>query len=102
MPANDPEGGAGVKYDTEKLRYDLIPPAATQALAVVLTYGARKYAPGGWRSVPDAVPRYTAALMRHLEAWRAGEERDPESGLPHLAHVLCNSAFLVELTGAAP
>jgi len=94
-------GRAGVKDDAEKLRFDLIPPAATAALAEVLTYAARKYAPNGWRSVPDPVPRYTAALMRHLEAWRAGEERDPESGLLHLAHVLCNAAFLVELSGGS-
>jgi hypothetical protein len=63
----------------------------------VLTYGAQKYAPEGWRSVPDAEARYTGALMRHLEEWRTGEVIDPESGLPHLAHVLCNAAFLVTL-----
>jgi hypothetical protein len=56
-----------------------------------------KYAPDGWRTVPDAKARYTAALGRHFNAWRSGEEIDPESGLPHLAHVLCNAVFLVEL-----
>lgn len=83
-----------MKFDTDKLRYDLIPPEAMKALAEVLTYGAKKYKPGNWKNAPD-LDRYTAALYRHLEAWRSGEEFDEESGLPHLAHALTNVAFLV-------
>lgn len=85
----------GIKYDSNKLRYDLIPPEATSALARVLTYGAAKYGPNNWQQLDDFTARYTAALMRHLEAWRGGEEVDSESGLPHLEHALCNLAFLV-------
>jgi len=33
----------GVKYDTDKLRMDLIPPRFIRAVAAVLTYGAGKY-----------------------------------------------------------
>ena len=87
----------GAKADTGKLRYDLLPPAAVRELVRVLTYGAEKYSPNGWQQVPDAKARYTAALMRHFEALRAGEFFDPESGLPHLAHVLCNAVFLFEI-----
>lgn len=72
----------GKKDDTEKLRYDLIPPEATKALATILTYGARKYAPGNWMHVQPFVPRYTAALLRHLEAWRGGEKIDPRKRPP--------------------
>jgi hypothetical protein len=43
------------------------------------------------------VDRYYAAALRHLPAWRGGEELDPESGLTHLAHALANAAFLMEL-----
>jgi hypothetical protein len=32
--------------------------------------------------------------MRHLLAFWSGEETDPESGLPHLAHALCGLMFL--------
>ena len=82
----------GMKFDTNKLQYRLIPPETTKALAEVLTYGAQKYAPDNWKYVaPD---RYMDALFRHLEAYRSGEENDPESGLHHLAHVLTNVAFL--------
>ena len=84
-----------MKFDTDKLRYDLIPPSAMKALAEVLTYGAKKYKPNNWRNGDK--DRYIAALYRHLEAWRAGEQKDDESGMIHLAHALTNVAFLLEL-----
>lgn len=84
----------GPKYDTGKLRYDLVTPDVIKAIAEVLTFGAEKYAPNSWQLVPEAKRRYTAALMRHFEAYRAGEKLDPESGLSHLSHALCNLMFL--------
>lgn len=85
-----------VKNDSGKLRYDLIPPSATLALAEILTHGAEKYSANNWRNVED-LDRYVAALMRHLEAYRSGEKLDQDSGKPHLWHVMTNVAFLIEL-----
>ena len=85
----------GKKYDTGKLRYDLLPPEVMEALASVLTYGAQKYGDNNWQSLTDFDKRYYSALMRHIEAWRKGEICDEESGLPHLHHALANVAFLV-------
>lgn len=87
---------AFMKFDTSKLRYDLIPVSAMAGMARVLTYGAKKYKPGNWKQV-DNIDRYVAALYRHLEAWRGGETNDSESGLPHLEHALTNVAFLLDL-----
>ncbi len=84
----------GMKFDTGKLQYSLIPTSATHALAEVLTYGANKYAPNNWQLVENGEVRYMDALFRHLEAFRSGETHDPESGIHHLAHVLTNVAFL--------
>ena len=84
----------GMKFDSGKLLYSLIPPETSKALAEVLSFGAQKYAIDGWKSVPDAERRYMDALFRHLEAFRAGETHDPESNLHHLAHALTNVAFL--------
>ena len=86
---------SGMKHDSGKLRMDLLPPEAIRALAQALTYGAAKYAPCQWRGV--SAERYEAAMLRHWLAWKEGEAIDPESGLSHLAHVLCNAAFLVAL-----
>jgi hypothetical protein len=60
-----------------------------------MTFGAKKYARDGWKSLPDFENRYLAALIRHLVAYQNGEFTDPESGLPHLAHVLTNATFLL-------
>lgn len=83
-----------MKFDTGKLRYSLIPPEMTKALAEVLTYGAKKYKPNNWKSVDDP-SRYIDALYRHLEAFRSGETNDPESGLHHLSHAMTNVGFLL-------
>lgn len=91
------KGRAGVKDDGGKLRFDLIPPEVETALAEVLTFGANKYTDDGWRTVPNAEKRYTAALGRHLNAAKRGETFDPESNLTHLQHALCNLTFLVAL-----
>ena len=85
----------GLKFDTGKLRYSLIPPVATEALAEILTYGAEKYAPNNWQLVSNPEERYTDALLRHLESYRAGEKIDPESGFSHLKHAITNIAFLL-------
>lgn len=83
-----------MKFDSGKLRYSLVPPVAIEAMAKVLTYGAKKYKPNNWQKADD-FDRYTDALYRHLEAWRNGQEFDEESGLSHLSHALTNIAFLI-------
>lgn len=87
------ENKPGMKYDGGKLRYDLVPVEVHEALAEVLTYGANKYADNNWQSVES--DRYVAALFRHLNAWRKGEQVDEESGYHHLKHALTNVAFLL-------
>lgn len=75
---------------------DLIPPHAELMLAKMLTFGAEKYGAWNWSQVDDLERRYMAAAMRHINAHRAGELSDQESGLPHLAHAMCCLAFLIE------
>ena len=85
------------KHDTEKARWDLLPLDAVAPVVDVLTFGAKKYAPDNWKTVPEWDRRYYAAAMRHLVAWSQGEWLDPESGLPHLAHANCCILFLTSL-----
>jgi len=73
---------------------ELLPLAALEAVAAVMTFGAAKYADDGWKSLPDGENRYTGAMLRHLTAIQEGELVDDESGLPHIAHVACNALFL--------
>jgi hypothetical protein len=88
----------GAKYDGGKLLFRALTRGLAlplRAVAAVLTYGALKYKEDSWQHVPDAKARYESALDRHLNAWKAGEECDEESGLPHLAHAACNALFLL-------
>jgi hypothetical protein len=87
---------AGVKYDSDKPRFSLVPSASLRAIAQVLTYGAKKYPQAdNWKRVDNARERYTDALLRHVYAWIDGEALDPESGLHHLAHAGCCVLFLL-------
>jgi hypothetical protein len=88
------------KHDSEKARWDLLPLEAVTPIVDVLTFGARKYAPDNWRTVPEWRRRYYAATLRHLVAWWRGERVDTESGLPHLAHAGCCLLFLAALDDA--
>ncbi|MEJ1593521.1 dATP/dGTP diphosphohydrolase domain-containing protein [Escherichia coli] len=99
-PALDPAGRGGLKFDGDKARFDLLfdgMPHALEGVAKVLTFGALKYAAHSWQKVPDNIPRYRAALLRHLNAIARGEITDAESGLPHIDHATCNALFLAEL-----
>lgn len=86
--------GAGMKHDGGKPRLSLIPGVALLEIAEVLEYGARKYAEGNWKQVRP-LRRYLDAALRHLHAVADGEDLDPESGLPHLAHAGCSILFLL-------
>jgi hypothetical protein len=97
LAASQGKGAAGLKDDGGKLMWNLLPWKAAEGLVRVLTFGAKKYSPNGWRTVPNAKERYQAALLRHLRALNAGETLDSESGLRHVDHLLCNAAFLAEL-----
>lgn len=87
----------GTKYDNGKLEYGLVPPLALEEMVKVLTFGAQKYSRENWRQVEDGRRRYFDALMRHLWAWKRGEEIDSESGLSHLGHAMCCLYFLYEV-----
>lgn len=85
------EEGA-TKFDQDKVRWDLVPFKELESVAKVMTFGANKYADNGWKGVDKS--RYLAALMRHFVAYMDGEITDPESGLPHMAHLRCNALFI--------
>lgn len=85
------------KADAGKRRMALLPFRALDEVGDVLTFGAVKYRPEGWRTVDNAVERYRDALVRHLSAYLQGEERDQESQLRHLAHLATNALFLLEI-----
>lgn len=77
----------GFKDDDGKPAVELIQPEVLLELGKVLSYGARKYSRDNWRK-GMAWLRPVAASLRHTYSWMRGEDLDPESGLPHLAHAM--------------
>lgn len=89
----------GVKETGGKLRWTLLPIIALKEVVKVLEYGAKKYAPDNWQKVEKE--KYKEALWRHWVAYNEGEKLDPETGLHHLAHLVCDALFILwfEITG---
>jgi hypothetical protein len=84
----------GKKYDDGKLDWSLLPMEPVEAIISVLQFGAGRYGRENWKMLQNARERYYSACMRHLSSWRKGEDIDPDSDLPHLAHAMCNLVFL--------
>lgn len=79
----DPETGGRKGQKPE--RFDLIPMDALEEVARVYGWGARKYADDNWlRGYKWRLS--LGALLRHVARFMVGEDRDPESGLLHVAH----------------
>lgn len=89
---NDPKGAVGAT----KTPLGLIPPHAMEQTAWVHKLGADKYGPWNWRETGVCASTYVNAILRHLNAWRDGEDLDPESGISHLAHVACSANILMD------
>ena len=85
------------KADEGKLRLTFVPRQIIWAIAAIREYGNMKYRdPENWRNVE--VERYRDAAYRHfLEYLDDPDSVDEESKLPHLWHLACNIAFLIEL-----
>ena len=91
----------GMKFDTNKPAFDLLPDDALAEIQKVLDFGAKKYAARNWEKGLEW-RRVWNATMRHLWAWVRREDKDPETGLSPLAHAACEILFLLafELRGA--
>lgn len=95
VPKNLVQVTAGLKFDQDKVRLSLITPNFVNGVGEVLTFGAKKYAPNSWQTVPNAKERYEDALYRHWLAYLGGDKVDKESGLSHLKHLATNAMFLL-------
>jgi len=88
----NPKTLAGAK----KLSMQLNPPSAITYMAAVLEHGAAKYGMFNWRHSSVPLMTYIGAMYRHLAALLDGEGVDPESGLPHEAHIMAGCAIVID------
>lgn len=90
---NSDKRGSGARFNAGKAPMELVPLSALEDCARVFGYGREKYAAWNWAKGMDWSVAY-ACLLRHMSAWFNGEDNDPESGLPHLGHAMCNLVML--------
>lgn len=83
-----------------KLPLHLWPVTATALGSLGLLDGMLKYGRSNFRAIGVRASIYYDAACRHLNAWFEGEDLDPDSGLPHLAHALACLAILVDAQAA--
>lgn len=87
------EGEAGVSLDELAKCWE--------ECAAAFAYGKKKYAAWNWaKGMPWSVP--IACAARHLVAMIREEAIDPESGLPHRGHVMCNLVMLLQYAKTYP
>lgn len=84
------------KHDSVKSRLDLLPPLALEIVGYVLRHGALKYDEENWRLCKKS-KKYVRPILTHAFKHLQGQFTDPESGLPHLAHAVCNALFALDL-----
>lgn len=96
-PIEDPKSSTtAVKFDQGKLDWSLIPIDSVEEILKVLEFGKVKYDSWNWaKGEGFKYSRVFNSTIRHLFAWFRGEDKDPESGLSHLAHAGCNILFLL-------
>lgn len=90
-----------IKFDTGKPPMSLLSRTALEEITKVLEFGRNKYAADNWRQGFEW-RRVLDAALRHLLAFSDGEDKDPESGLSHLAHLGCCVMFLLEFEKTHP
>ena len=84
------------KHDDGKIRPSLIPTTALRYISDVRGFGLKKYpqtGENGWKEVGRE--RLLDAMLRHIINYIENPDGvDEESGLPIIAHIATNAAFL--------
>lgn len=85
-----------LKFDENKTDWAILPFGAIEEIIKVLKFGENKYARGNFADNGGLnYSRLINALMRHTIAFARGEDKDPETGLSHMAHAGCCVIFLL-------
>ena len=101
-PAYDlTDDGKGKKYDSGKSMVGTLCrvfPRALLGVGQCIAFGTKKYPkPDNWKLVDGAFTRYQDSMMRHYLKFLAGQEKDSETKLLHLKHMVWNALAVLEL-----
>ena len=83
------------KKQEGKPELGLVYKSTLEAIARVRRFGINKHGNSeDWRTTTEFA--HQDAMLRHLMAYIDGEELDPESGEPHLSHLITTASFEIE------
>ena len=95
------DDGKGKKYDSGKSMVGTLCrvfPRALLGVGQCIEFGTHKYPnPDNWKLVDGAFTRYQDSMMRHYLKFLAGQEKDSETNLLHLKHMVWNALAVLEL-----
>jgi hypothetical protein len=91
-----PDNNPKTAFGRAKAPLRLVPPASIAQCSLAFKLGAEKYGPYNWREHSISASVYYEAAMRHWMAYWDGEDLDPESGAPHVAHAMACCALLLD------
>jgi hypothetical protein len=83
----------GLRYNSNKTKWGLVPFSALTPMVEVLEFGAEKYEALNWMK-GLSIREICESLLRHTFAFMEGEDKDSESGISHVGHMQCNTLFL--------
>jgi len=101
------------RYNSGKLRYQLITPIGLSKLAEIYTKGCEKYTvynedgsvkDSGANNWKSGLPftQIMDSAKRHIQAWESGEDIDPDLQSQHLANAVWNLFTIIHLTETKP
>ena len=96
MSDNYPDDNPKTVLGEAKPKISDTPTIGIKQMGLVHTMGSQKYGRFNWREHTVSASVYYDAAWRHLSAWYEGEDLDPESGLPHQAHVMACMNILLD------
>ncbi len=93
------EPNGGMKYDTGKLDWSLLPWEVIETVVNRFTVGKDKYAKDSWKKLENGAERYESAMMRHFCEYKKGNiwDNDPKfknHPSTHLQAMLWNAICL--------
>lgn len=91
-----PDGNPKTAAGALKVPLHLVPPSATHHMAKAFEDGAKKYGPYNWRESGVSASVYIAAMMRHVDAYRDGEDVSRDALVHHLGHVMACCAIILD------
>lgn len=100
-PNKETKKDQGLRYNEGKPKWSLVDFDSLEGIVKVLEHGCKKYERDNWKKGMP-VSEVLESLLRHVFALMRGEEKDKESGLPHIWHVQTNAMFVDYITRNKP